>query len=211
MGVSDMAQKKLLFLIILMFANIANSSQKFEIDQESLDWAVDAQKDAQQLMRKNIIADFKKLRTMQNRVDEMTDESAVLTNVVLRIFVSSSMPIPLLKQYHKQAVKYGGSLVFNGVMNGSFKELAKLVTQISESEDGAIQIDDESFAKYGVNSVPVFVLAKEKDCIMNDDCKIGTNSYDKITGNIGVKSALEKFAENGDLSVEAQELLNNAH
>lgn len=206
-----MAQKKLLFFVILLFANIASANQKFEIDKESLDWAVDTQIAAKELMRKNIKHEFKKLRIMQNRVDEMTDEREVLTNIVFRIFVSSSMPIPLLKQYHKQALKYGGSLVFNGLINGSFKELAKLVTQISESEDGAIQIDDESFTKYGVNSVPVFVLARERDCIMNEDCKIGANSYDKITGNIGVKSALKKFAENGDLSLQAQELLNNVN
>jgi type-F conjugative transfer system pilin assembly protein TrbC len=67
-----------------------------------------------------------------------------------------------------------------------------------------MQIDDETFERFGINAVPTILLVKEEDCLEAQSCKV---TYDKITGSIGIKAALEKFAINGDLSQEAQELL----
>lgn len=143
------------------------------------------------------------------------------TRATLKIFVSSSMPKNLLKAYHAKAVKHGGTLVFKGLPGGSFRELTKLVLSIAEKgEIGSMQIDDEAFDRFAVKSVPSILLIKEQDylsrCVREQTCEVSdgidTNDqviYDKITGSIGVKAALEKFVANGDLSQDAKRLLEN--
>lgn len=150
-----------------------------------------------------------------------TSIDSLTTRTTLKIFVSSSMPKNLLKTYYAKAVKYGGTLVFKGLPGGSFRELTKLVLLIADNgETGSMQIDDEAFDRFVVNSVPSILLIKEKDylsrCAGEQTCEVSdgidTNDkviYDKITGSIGVRAALEKFVANGDLSQEAKELLKN--
>ena len=117
------------------------------------------------------------------------------------------MPKNLLTAYHKQVAKYRGTLVFKGLPDGSFKELSRLVLSISENgKAGSIQIDDEAFRSFVVNSVPTILLIKEEDCFGEQSCKV---TYDKVTGSIGVKIALEKFAQSGDLAKEAKNLLDD--
>jgi type-F conjugative transfer system pilin assembly protein TrbC len=132
---------------------------------------------------------------------EMTD-TVFNTKPQLLIFVSTSMPMSLLRNYYKEASIYGGTLVFNGLPNGSFKELTKLILDIQETnntegkQNAGSVIDDESFQKFGINNVPAFVLYKEEECFEATSCKI---TYDKVIGNIGIKAALESFADNGDM------------
>lgn len=91
----------------------------------------------------------------------------------LYIFVSSSMPKPLLKNYFEQARIYGGVLVFKGLPNGSFQELIKLVMEFEDNKDGkndnsaSLQIDDEAFERFSINSVPTIVLSKESEYAPN--------------------------------------------
>lgn len=143
-------------------------------------------------------------------------EKLPIKRATLKIFVSSSMPKNLLKAYHAKAIKYGGTLVFKGLPGGSFKELANLVLSIAgKGETGSMQIDDEAFDRFAVKSVPSILLIKEQDylsrCVGEQLCKITDNQviYDKITGSIGVRAALEKFVASGDLSQEAKRLLEN--
>lgn len=125
----------------------------------------------------------------------------------LYLFVSSSMPLPLLKAYAAEARKYGAVLVFKGLPEGSFKKLFALVKEISGGEgEAAMQIDDEAFDRFGIVSVPAIVLSKEED-----PSPLGTDvlpKFDKITGNAGIKYSLRKFAESGDLREEAKGRLN---
>ena len=141
----------------------------------------------------------------------------------LRIFVSTSMQRTLLREYAFEAKKYNGVLVFKGLPDGSFKAMSDLVQYLSKDqnvntemdknldhgaeENLAIQIDDEEFDKYNVTSVPTFVLSKEQECSGGMSCK---NLHDKISGNIGIKSALEKFAQNGDLKKVSAQILQEA-
>ena len=124
----------------------------------------------------------------------------VETQPKLLIFVSSSMPRTLLKSYYREAAKYGGVLVFKGLPNGSFKELGQLITEMhgdaSDSLAAGSIIDDEAFERFGIKNVPSFVLYKEEECMQATSCKI---TYDRLVGNIGVRSALEKFKEEGDV------------
>ena len=127
----------------------------------------------------------------------------------LYVFVSTSMSKQLLKNYLAEATKYGGTLVFKGLPNGSFKELIKVVTElVGENNDKLspnLQVDDEAFDMYGVISVPTIVLSKMDEYHPNQNNKV---IYDKIVGNVGIKYGLEKFSESGELQKEALEYLN---
>lgn len=139
---------------------------------------------------------------------------------LLRIFVSSSMPRSLLKAYALEAKKYNGVLVFKGLPGGSFKAMSDVVQYLNKDQNEsalmneklghnqednlAIQIDDEVFEKFNITSVPSFVLSEEKECYEAMSCK---NLYDKISGNISIKVALEKFTQNGELKAVSAALL----
>jgi len=130
----------------------------------------------------------------------------------LYIFVSRSMPKPLLKSYLSEANKYGGALVLKGLPQGSFKELTKFVTDLTgkggDLQDIAanIQIDDEAYEKFQVISVPTIVLSLTSEYHPNQTAIF---KFDKMVGNVGVKYSLEEFSRAGELKEEARRLLNN--
>jgi conjugal transfer pilus assembly protein TrbC len=114
-----------------------------------------------------------------------------------RIFVSSSMSKNLLKNYAITAKKYGGVLVFKGLPGNSWRQLSELVTEISgdKPELVAMQIDDEAFVQFNIKEVPSFVLSKEEDMFAENP----EVTFDKVTGSIGIRRALEIFEEKGQL------------
>ncbi|MFP3012928.1 MAG: type-F conjugative transfer system pilin assembly protein TrbC [Rickettsia sp.] len=122
------------------------------------------------------------------------------------MFVSSSMSLNLLRSYYKEAQKYGGHLVFNGLPKGSFKELLRLAQEIVEGNDiGGLEIDDEAFKSFKATRVPVIVLSREVDSLF--DVEGATTRYDSIQGAVSIKYALEEFATRGDLKEEAKQRL----
>ena len=132
--------------------------------------------------------------------------------VLLKVFISSSMSPELLKTYVRQAKRYGGVLVFNGLPDNSWVKLNKTVTEIVGDEEGVgIQIDPEEFDRFNIKTVPAFVLLKEDNRITYTSKEAEENKviYDKVTGNIGIEAALRLFAEKGELSLEAQTKLEN--
>ena len=134
-------------------------------------------------------------------------------SVLLKVFISSSMGLELLKTYVRQAKHYGGVLVFNGLPDNSWVKLNKTVTEIVGDEEGVgIQIDPEEFDRFNIKTVPAFVLIKEADLITGTSEEPAEDKviYDKVTGNIGMESALRLFAEKGELGLEAQAKLENA-
>ena len=151
----------------------------------------------------------KNTATAQNdKILDAEDTHAVLDddNTRLRIFVSSSMSLNLLRSYYKEAQRYGGHLVFNGLPNGSFKELLKLAQEIVEGNDiGGIEIDDEAFKKFKAQQVPMIVLSREVDSLF--DAEGASPKYDSIQGAVSIKYALEEFATRGDLKEEAKQRL----
>jgi type-F conjugative transfer system pilin assembly protein TrbC len=119
-------------------------------------------------------------------------------NELLRIFVSSSMPINTLKAYALEAEKYNGILVFNGLPDGSFKKLINIINQISSGDvNAAFQIDNTAFEEFNVQNVPTIILNKNK-------------KHDSVTGNITLKAALDLFSRDGDLKMKAKMRLRDA-
>lgn len=120
------------------------------------------------------------------------------------------MPKPLLQSYLREASKYGGVLVFKGLPGGSFKELTKLVLELTSEQDkrqelaSIMQIDDEAYERFEIVSVPTIVLSQTDDYHPTKPAMI---KFDKMVGNVGVKYALTEFARSGELTKQALECL----
>ena len=121
------------------------------------------------------------------------------------MFASLGLSDLTLRQMFEYAKLYNGTIVLRGIENNSFRQTSEHIQRlIKEKEEVAIIIDPTLFNRFGVVTVPGYILAKEEKCPAGISCK---PRYDKITGNITPRYALEKFAEKGDLFVEAQNLL----
>lgn len=225
-----MAKKELLcYVILVLFCSnaIATPSKeqdetccnaRFEFKKEDLEYAKDIRKRSMQMNMPTIKKKWYDLQEMLGRdvnqardsIDSSpSDDSDDLTsNTSLRIFVSSSMSMNLLKSYTRSAKKYNAILVFQGLPDGSWRKLSDLVSEISGNDNNAIamQIDDESFKQFGITNVPSFVLAKEED-VFTENPKV---TFDKVTGSIGIKKALELFKDHGELAEIAQNKLIEA-
>ena len=110
-----------------------------------------------------------------------------------------------LKSYVREAHRYNGVLVFCGLPQGSFRKLTDLVMSISDAQyPVAMQIDDEAFAQFGIKAVPAIVLTVPASMFSEQTAR---DRFDKITGHITIKAALETFAAQGDLAINAREWL----
>ena len=223
-----MAQKKLLLLLVLMLfcgnAIAAPSKEqdetccnaRFEFKKEDLEYAKDIRKRSMQMNMPTIKKKWYDLQEMlgrdqaRNSIDSSPSDDLddLTSNTSLRIFVSSSMSMNLLKSYATSAKKYNAILVLQGLPDGSWRKLSDLVSEISGNDNNAIamQIDDESFKQFGITNVPSFVLAKEED-VFSENPKV---TFDKVTGSIGIKKALELFKDHGELAEIAQDRLIEA-
>jgi type-F conjugative transfer system pilin assembly protein TrbC len=182
--------------------------------REDVKWATD-------LSNNSIDAVWQNLKEKFNEQEQLEISAGIQSNgdgdnkrqfSGLYIFVSTSMPKPLLKNYLLEANKYGGVLVFKGLPQGSFKELTKLVIDLTgKSGDlreiaADIQIDDEAYEKFKVVSVPAIVLSADSEYHPNQTAIF---KFDKMVGNVGVKYSLEEFSRSGELATEALRYLND--
>jgi len=170
--------------------------QELQVDgvkPEDLQWAGDIAKE------RRVIA-LNQLQEMMNLLgfDHKLKEEALKPRPALQIFVSSSMGVELLKSYALEAKRYGGVLVFRGLPEGSIRKLINLVMVIAKEDSAEMQIDDEAFAAFGVTSVPAIVLSKPAPILSG---KTTTDKFDKITGSIKIKVALETFISSGDMAI----------
>ena len=227
-----MAQKKLLFMvavvIFILFLVNTNAEAKAELLVEHLaekdkNYFKDIAHESQAIVMSTIAEKYRELLMLRQQQDGLAEHNS-LTDLdeqgrnyrdssTLKVFVSSSMSTELLKTYVKEARRYGGVLVFNGLPDNSWVKLNKTVTEIVGNEEGVgIQIDPEEFDRFNIKTVPAFVLIKEADLItdISEEPAEDKVIYDKVTGNIGIESALRLFAEKGELGLEAQAKLENA-
>lgn len=226
-----MAQKELLLVLVALIPMflMANSNAEdgkgllaehvAEADRDRLKGLIE---ESREIVMSTIAEKYRELlmlRQQRDRVIENKDltGSGVLGRdyrdlVLLKVFISSSMSFELLKTYVRQAKRYGGVLVFNGLPGNSWVKLNKTVTEIVGDEEGVgIQIDPEEFDRFNIKTVPAFVLIKEADLITGTSEELVEDKiiYDKVTGNIGTEAVLRLFAEKGELSLEAEAKLEN--
>lgn len=204
-----MAQKKLLFYVILswlltysfnsMAGNLADAQEFVESSRKfSIQAIKEKYLELQEMLRGK--GDEGNGQPVANMFEEGAD---------LRVFVSSSMSKELLKSYVAEAKKYKAALVFNGLPHGSWRELSAIVSEIADLDDEvAIQIDDEAFSRFGIKSVPSFVLSLSvRDEWRYEEEDGGEDIFDKASGNIGIGGFLRLVADQGELARYARELL----
>lgn len=194
-----------LFVMILSILSSSSFAQGITDNSADLKWANDLSDSAQDMVWQDLLGKFNEQEQLEGVVN-----TTVHSTSKLYVFVSSSMPVPLLKSYAKEALKYEATLVFKGLPEGSFKELAELIVQLKDEEDNIANatIDDEFFARFDISSVPAIVLTEEPPYHPNQTPYI---KFDKITGNVGVKYALEQFKDSGELQEEASKHLEGAN
>lgn len=196
-----MEKKELLRLVVLTIIGLFLFKPCVYGDETDMEWAQGLAADNQRIFMDNL----KEMMEMPG-FDQDLKAAVLKPRPILQIFVSSSMPIGLLKSYAREAIRYNGVLVFRGLPGGSFHKLSGLVADISSDITGdvAMQIDDEAFKAFDIKSVPTIVLSKPAS-IFSEQVRGG--SFDKISGNITIKYALEVFAKEGDLKTNAREVL----
>lgn len=227
-----MAQEKLLLVLavlipMFLMAN-SNAEERMELLAEEV---AEADRDrfkgliekSQEIVMSTIAEKYRELLMLRQQRDGVIENKNLTgsgglgrnyrDSVLLKVFISSSMGPELLKTYVRQARRYGAVLVFNGLPGNSWVKLNNMIMEIVEDqEEVGIQIDPEEFDRFNIKTVPAFVLIKEADLITDTSEEPAKDKviYDKVTGNIGMESALRLFAEKGELGLEAQAKLENA-
>jgi len=198
--------------ILALLINLAVSYQV--LANEDLNFATELQKSSTAMVWQNLKEIFVQATQLETGSNpNLPNTTLTKQESELYVFVSTSMPKPLLKAYAQEAKKYGGVLVFKGLPNGSFKELAVLVGELntgsidaaSDTSLPGMQIDDEAFDRFEVSAVPTIILSTTSEYQPHQTTQV---IYDKITGNVGIKYALEQFSSSGTLAKEATERLD---
>ena len=165
-------------LILLIICNLGTKADAFDIDVQ--DYITD--------QRANL-----------NKMFKQEEE------VNFYIFASFTLSDTHLRQMMDYAKMYNGVIVFSGIENNSFQKTGEHIQGLArDGDEASIIIDPTLFKEFQIDQVPTYVLARREKCPVGMTCGA---SYDKIIGSITPKYALEKFAKQGDLTREAQDLL----
>ena len=200
-----------LFSILFLTSSIYSSAKASIANQNLIN-------SSKQIVIDNLKQELTNYKVNNPDSEIFSEENFLNYRPTLYVFVSTSMPESLIKNYYNESSNYGAVMVFKGLPNGSFKALIELIQKFQHQKsdlpapniDGNYKlagsiIDDELFNKYGVDKVPTIALVNEEECFEFSSCR---QTYDIIKGNIGIKGALEEFVESGDLKDEALLLLN---
>ena len=121
----------------------------------------------------------------------------------LLVFVSFSMNETSIASYMEQAHKLGAELFLVGIPGGNLRIFADRLGGLLKVDRVGMSIDEREFDRFDVKVVPTIVLAKEEvEATTNQ-----TVVFDKVSGHVSIRSALELFAKEGDLHVEESAIL----
>jgi conjugal transfer pilus assembly protein TrbC len=144
----------------------------------------------EELSKQNIASDsiIDKIITNHKSIENLDDRTKGLI-----VFVSFSMPQELLWSYHEQLKNFGGRMVVRGLVDNSFKKtIVKL--KLDEKRALVLDINPKLFEEYHVSKVPSIVISNGK-------------AFDKFTGSVSLRYALESSREKGDAKLVSAKLL----
>ena len=112
-------------------------------------------------------------------------------------FASLSMPPASLKQMVRDTAQAGGIVVFRGFPNDSMKAFtAELAKAVNEQDFASIGVDPRLFRAFNVQAVPTYVaVSSDFDPCSGFHCTTQLPPYDRMTGNVTVRYALDSFVE----------------
>ena len=114
----------------------------------------------------------------------------------LLVFVSFSMPEPVLKSWLIDADSLRASVVLRGLINDSWPQtLTKIKRLVDQAGTGGMQIDPTLFQTFGIEQVPAIVRIRKhgEPCDQTDSDCSEYGRFDVISGNISLSYALDKF------------------
>lgn len=111
------------------------------------------------------------------------------------IFISFSMPNESIKGWMAEVEKIGAPVVIRGLVNNSFKETWKKVSEFTHDNKGGVQLDPNLFRRFQIDKVPAVVIAKNDSCLPTQTCM---DEYDVIYGDVTLSYALKKIADRND-------------
>lgn len=122
----------------------------------------------------------------------------------LLVFVSTSMPAPSIKKLIRQAQAAGGVVVLRGLVKNSFQETKAFFNAHADPDRAPpIVIDPTQFARYGIESVPAFVVTNSA-CIDHEPaCRETAPAFSAAQGDVGLDYALEHLARDQRLGARA--------
>lgn len=126
---------------------------------------------------------------------ERDDARALLPSnePTLLVFVSFSMPEATLARLADQAAAAKASLVLRGLADGSLRQTVARVQRLMGGREIGFQIDPLAFDRFGITSVPSFVLLRRD--AMPSACEAGTcfaaDAFAKTTGDVSLRYAVE--------------------
>lgn len=101
-------------------------------------------------------------------------------------FLSFSVPHETWLELSNDLKKVNGTFVLKGIPNNSFIELSKRMQNLDkEGLSIPIQIDPLLFDKFAITQVPSYVV-------------VDGDKFDKVTGNISIKCALNLMGSKGE-------------
>lgn len=156
--------------------------------------------DAAAWLRENLKDELSQKKTMKASVSSsshskcMAKESAQMPDPALLVFISFSVPDATWLSLSNEIAKINGVFILRGLPNNSFQELAQRLLKLRQNRVNAeIQINPELFEKYGITSVPTFVISEE-------------GKFDKVSGNISPSYAIDLAVQEGETASTARKL-----
>lgn len=111
----------------------------------------------------------------------------------LSIFVSLSMPHGSLESLVAEAERTGATLVLRGMVDRSISKTMLAVQKLIGQRHVAWSIDPDAFARFQVESVPVFVLTRKgaRFAGCGDDACFSQDDYVRLAGDVSITFALD--------------------
>ena len=118
--------------------------------------------------------------------------AGVFPGTRLLVFISLAMPEGALRRLLADGARSGAVLVLRGLEGGSMVKTADHIRQLASGRPGAIQIDPKAFTRYGIEQVPVTVLAREEgsaNACQEAHCA-RPGSFVSVAGDVSIGFAL---------------------
>ena len=121
------------------------------------------------------------------------------------VFTSLSVPAASWRQWAREATNTGAPLVLRGVGAGGLRETVKEIGERLGGAEAGVAIDPRLFRLFGVTRVPVVAVVPGgvPPCRSRSCADDPPPPHDRVTGNIGLVSALEAIADEGTVAREA--------
>ncbi len=121
------------------------------------------------------------------------------------VFTSLSVPAASWRQWAHEAARTGAPLVLRGVGEGGLRATVKRIGEMLGGAEAGVAIDPRLFRLFGVTRVPAVVVVPGgvPPCRSRGCADDSAPPHDLVTGNIGLKAALEAVADEGSVARDA--------